>query len=378
MSAATIRIANVGTLVLVLLLAACCPPPAAAVAVAGLGAAPYPAGDRLFRGDARWLGGDAAYSVPIDAERRLWLFGDSFIALDASRSRAKSKLVRNTLGLQRGVDVREASMRFFHGGNDAAPSAFFASRGERWYWPGPAAQLSPSLLLLTLFELEKQPGDALGFRAVASEARLMSPGAHDDPSSWSTQRIELPATPWGVLLGTGALLVDGGYVYNYAVVEPGNHDVYLARWPLERAQRGDLGDPQWWDGATFRGQAELLRSAGRPRLVATAAQTELSVHRDPNDGGGVVMVHTIGFGQTSIGLRRAPRLTGPFDAPTAIARPDESARDGVLVYAAKAHASLVTPDGAVLITYATNHRDFATLVADQSLYYPRFFALHAR
>ena len=86
----------------------------------------------------------------------------------------------------------------------------------------------------------------------------------------------------------------------------------------------------------------------------------------------------IGFGQTSIGLRRAPRLTGPFDAPTAIARPDESARDGVLVYAAKAHASLVTPDGAVLITYATNHRDFATLVADQSLYYPRFFALHAR
>jgi hypothetical protein len=50
--------------------------------------------------------------------------------------------------------------------------------------------------------------------------------------------------------------------------------------------------------------------------------------------------------------------------------PPESDRPGAFVYAGKAHPELAGGDLAV--TYAANSFDFAQLVADPSLYYPRF------
>jgi hypothetical protein len=51
-------------------------------------------------------------------------------------------------------------------------------------------------------------------------------------------------------------------------------------------------------------------------------------------------------------------------------RPPESDRADVFVYAAKSHRQLAGAD--LVATYASNHFDFATLVANDSLYYPRF------
>lgn len=350
-----------------------CRPPQSS---SSLHAVAFSAGDRLFRGDTRWLGGDAAYSVGIDARRRLWLFGDSFIGLDETRSRSRSKMVRNSVGLQIGQDVRTATMRFSWSGSRTQPKAFFAGRGDRWYWPGPAANLGRSKLLLSLVEMEKSGSGSLGFRAVASTARLVTPTAASDPHDWSTVTVSLPENAWGVLLGTGSLLVEGEYLYSYAVIEPGDHDVYLARWKLAAARRGQLSDPAWWDGERYRPQAALVAAGDRPGAVARDAQTELSVHRDAS-AGGYLMVHTLGFGSTSIGVRRAPHPQGPWSEPQQIYRPPQSDRAHVLVYAAKAHAGLTDPTGAVLLTYATNHEDFAQLVADSSLYYPSFVSLHS-
>jgi len=56
--------------------------------------------------------------------------------------------------------------------------------------------------------------------------------------------------------------------------------------------------------------------------------------------------------------------------------PPEAAQRDVLLYAARAHPEL---EGASLvITYASNGLDFARVVADRSLYFPRFVrvALH--
>jgi hypothetical protein len=49
----------------------------------------------------------------------------------------------------------------------------------------------------------------------------------------------------------------------------------------------------------------------------------------------------------------------------------------VLTYAAKAHPELRSPalGGAVAVTYATNNLRFDALVADTSLYFPRFVKL---
>src|SRR5689334_15647058 len=71
-----------------------------------VGGRPYPEGDRLFHADPRWLGGDAAISVPLSSDRVLWLFGDSFVDETAPYTRSEATFVHNTVAVQTGTDPR--------------------------------------------------------------------------------------------------------------------------------------------------------------------------------------------------------------------------------------------------------------------------------
>jgi hypothetical protein len=338
------------------------------------------AAERLFRRDARFRGGDAAYSValPGPAERRLWLFGDSFVVPPrASRSRSGSTLVRNCAAVQHGSDPRTASLRFAFGGTVVAPRALFApttrpQRG-RWLWPGPPVRLPRGALLLSFFALERRGGGPFGFRAVRGEARLVD-DARKPFAHWQTKSIALPTNRWGVLLGTGGALVDGPWLYAYPVVEPGDHTIYLLRWPLAAARRGELADPRWWDGAGFVAQRQLEAAGRRPSPIARGGQTELTVHRQR---GRYLMVHSVGFPQGDLAVRRATRPEGPWSAPQLVYRPRGHGRRGVLIYAAKAHPGLggAADRDTLLLTYATNHTDFAQLGSDLRLYYPHLVAV---
>ena len=107
--------------------------------------------------------------------------------------------------------------------------------------------------------------------------------------------------------------------------------------------------------------------------MISRAHTEFSVQRLAD--GRFVQVQTRGFGASTVAARTAHRPEGPWSELVDLARPEESGRDGVLVYAAKAHPELTGAE--LVVTYATNTTDLATLVADRSLYYPRFLRLAA-
>ena len=106
-----------------------------------------------------------------------------------------------------------------------------------------------------------------------------------------------------------------------------------------------------------------------PAPLFADGSTELSVQPDPR-GAGWIEVQTVGFGAATLDLRSAEGLSGPWGSLAAIYSPPESRRSGVLVYAGKGHPELY---GAQLVaTYASNSSRFATLVSENSLYYPRF------
>jgi hypothetical protein len=102
--------------------------------------------------------------------------------------------------------------------------------------------------------------------------------------------------------------------------------------------------------------------------VVLDAQTEFSVHRAPD--GLLWLVSVDGFGGSNVTVRIAERPEGPWSPPRVLFRPKVSEREGILVYSAKAHPELVGGD--VVITYCTNHLDFATMAGDTGLYFPRF------
>jgi len=110
------------------------------------------------------------------------------------------------------------------------------------------------------------------------------------------------------------------------------------------------------------------------------AGAECSLHWDPRSKS-FIHIASYGFGASTIGLRRAKTLTGPWSSPDIVYRPPESDGPRPFVYAAKAHPELVGPDAKdLVVTYATNSFEFADLFTthgERSLYWPRFVLVRA-
>jgi hypothetical protein len=324
----------------------------------------WPAADMLFTGARTWRGGDAAYSVDLGGGRILWLFGDSFVGDGPDDSRSHRKMVKNTIGIQEGADPAAATMRFHWDDKGPEPGPFFPGESEAWLWPGPGMRIGDAVLL-TFMQITKTGEGSFGFECVGSEARfLINPDAA--PGEWTYAPVALPPTPAGVKFGTGAFFRDGKDLYAYVVVEPGTHDVYLARWAIADLAAKDLSKATWWTGQSW--SSDPTQAAG----IVKDVQTEFSVSRGPD--GRLWMIAVKGFGKTDIVVRTATAPAGPWSEPAVLFHPPESDRKGdVLVYSAKAYVH--DPAQGLAFTYCTNHLDFWTMAGDMSLYFPRFVRL---
>lgn len=335
----------------------------------------WPDADKAFRGDPRWLGGDAALSVPLGDDRILWLFGDSFVATSGSRGRAESRMIRNSIAIQQGRDPRTAVIRFHWRGGPAAPRSFFPEQGDRWYWPGHGIRLREGPLVIFLFTMIATPGQDLGFAAAGHAIAVI-----DDPDaaadSWQPRILDLPAPGFDALPAT-ALLPDGEHVVALAIRQQGTHAGALVRYPAAQLATGRADGAEWWAGEARGWLPEPALGPQGPEFVLDDAGAECSLHRD-EPSGLYLHVASYGFGATTIGVRTAQALTGPWSAPRTIHRPPESGGPRPFVYAAKAHPALQGPQsGDLAITYATNSFDFADLLTPQGsrdLYWPRFVA----
>lgn len=335
-------------------------------------ARPFPAGEALFHRDPRWLGADAALSVPLDGEQTLWLFGDTFVATSEAHRRSESRMVRNTLALQTGLDPGSATMEFRWGrAEDGAPASFFPERAEAWYWPGHGVRVEKALVVF-LFTLVATPGEGLGFDGAGyALARIEDVSA--PLASWKPVILDAPPLPFDALPAT-AVVREGEHVVALAIRQHGVHAGALVRWPAVTLATGSLAGAEWWDGERWTPEAEL--GPRGPAFVLDDAGAECSLHRDAS--GRYVHVASYGFGASTIGLRSAPALTGPWSVPTTIYRPPESDAPRPFVYAAKAHPELSGPQGELLVTYATNSFEFADLftpAGERGLYWPRVVAV---
>ena len=324
-------------------------------------AEPWPEAEKLFHSDHRWRGGDAAYSVDLGDGRTLWLFGDSFVARPGSDGRRGCAMVRNSIAVQTGADPATALMSFSWRGTVDQPASWIPEDGDVWHWPLHGLRVGDAVTVFCTRVQRTAAEGPFGFRAVGWTAFRIT-GVDGPVDSWRCARLPSPATPFDVVVGT-SVLTDGSHVLAYALREPGDHAVLLVRWERDDFARGELGSPEWHDGGQWRAM-DHLTSAPAPVLAEGAP--EFTVCRR---NGAFVMVQTIGFGATDLGVRTAPRPEGPWSEPTIVFRPPESDLEGVFVYAGKAHAHV--GGGDLLATYAANAWDFGRLVDDTTLYFPR-------
>jgi len=329
---------------------------------------PWLQADQLFRSDPRWLGGDVAYSIDLGRERVLWLFGDSFIADLAGAQRGQATMVRNSVAIQTGYDPSRSSLKFYWKKERGQPASFVPGTGDVWLWPAHGVRLGGKLLLFFTRVRPDSRKDSLGFENFGWAAFLVD-NPDEEPSAWVLQRAAVPSNTRNVIAGAAALVVSQ-FLYVFSPAEP-SHDIYLLRWPLCAAAKGDLASPKWWCGLKH-GWAKHPEAAHPPVPAIRQGAMEFSVQWVPQRRK-FLMVQSVGMGASDIAVRWADRLEGPWPAPGAVYRPEESARPDALVYAAKAHAELAGAD--LVITYVANSRDFGILTRDPSIYYPRFVRL---
>ncbi|MFQ5630919.1 MAG: DUF4185 domain-containing protein [bacterium] len=325
----------------------------------------WPAADALFRSDPSWLGGDGAYSIDLGSGRVLWLFGDSFIATSDKHVRSESKMVRNSVAIQFGYDPSAASIAFYWTVESEEPQSFFPEKGNLWFWPGHGIRLENTLLIFLM--KTRSANRDLGFETVGWTAVSIS-NPDDAPDNWQLSWLDAPANDYGVAVGSASVLRIDDYLYAFSAEEPGVHDVYIVRWPVERARQGDLSEPQWWTGevAGWVAQHRLTR---KPQVAFAGGQTEFTVHYEPALGK-FLEIQTDGFGSADLAMRTADALTGPWSGLARFHRPDEYGISNILIYAGKSHPELVGADN--VLTYVANNLDFNKLVNDTTIYYPRF------
>ena len=327
--------------------------------------------DALFQRDPAWLGADAAYSVDLGQKRVLWLFGDTFIARGAVRQRNDAYFIRNSVAIQSGsYNPSAASAKFAWKTGGSAPSSFFPENGTSWHWPAGGVRLATSLVLF--WTVVHAANNALGFEAAGP--RVVSVASPDaNPSGWAFADVAFPTPSFPVTLLSP--MVSGSYLYVYAVREPGDHRVYIARVPIKGAEVGDFTKTTWY--TPDRGWQDVANLSGEPAPVfpgsGTDNPTEFSVQEQQN--GTFLAVQSVGFGATQLALRTAPAPEGPWTSPCAVFQPSESSAKDAFVYAGKGHAGLLGAD--IVATYAANSFDNTKVLTDLSLYFPRFVKVNA-
>ncbi len=336
----------------------------------------FPEGEALFRQDARWLGSDAALSVPLGPGRTLWLFGDTFLARpdQAAPARTGSTMVRNTVAVQEGLDPLRGKLTFhWRRAGDGAPAAFFPDQGARGFWPGHGIRLAEGPLIVFLYGIVATPGQGLGF-AGAGWALAVIENPDAAPEEWAPRVVDAAPSAFDAVPAT-AVVRDGPFVVALAIRQEGTHQGALVRYSAAALARGNLNQAEWWAGEGRGWLTEGDLGPAGPEFVLDDAGSECSLHWDARLGR-FVHVASYGFGATEIGLRTAPALTGPWTPPAVVFRPPESDGPRPFVYAAKAHPELSGPEPEdLIVTYATNSFEFADLFTaegEQSIYWPRF------
>ncbi|GAB3111523.1 hypothetical protein GCM10027055_12290 [Janibacter alkaliphilus] len=303
-----------------------------------------------------WIAGDSAYSVALPDGRTLWLFSDSFVGtVDRWDAPAQdTAMVHNALVLERDdgtLDTRTST-------RDGRPHAFFPDPSDQDYYWVQDGVVDGDELVVTLARTQALPDQGFAWTGSAI-ARVSLP---------DLELLEIAATPAdrGIAWGAG-LLQEEGTTFVYGVRDDGatGRSLHLARVPAGALTDRDRW--RYWDGSGWADQESAAAT------ITTGVANELSV--SPVEDG-YVLISQQGDGIFSPEIRAwtACSPTGPWGEPSTVYETPESGRGRHVSYNAHAHPQL-SDDGELLVSYNVNTFDFGELVANPTLYRPRFVAV---
>jgi hypothetical protein len=334
-------------------------------------AEPIPELDAKFQRREGWVGADGVYSAVLSDKKTLWLFSDTWVGSIRAGKRKDVAMVNNTVGVQEGTGS-EAKLTFsIARADDDKPKALFTPPdGRGWFWLN-AGTVANDKLYVFLPRLEKtNKGGAFGFRGIDLWLGTVDrPG--DAPTTWKTKYSKVPCAEFAAerkrSFGS-ALQQDKDHLYIYGYEERPGKPLLSRTLLVARAPINHLSDfSEWRFYANGKWVTDPADSAGKTNGLAT----EFSVTYLPSLKQYVLVYTENGLSERIVG-RFSEKPEGPWSDPVLLySCPEMKQSKKVFTYAAKAHPQLASGNE-LIISYVVNAFDFASVINDPDLYWPRF------
>jgi hypothetical protein len=322
----------------------------------------------------QWQGADAAYSIPLQDGRVAWIFGDTLYGDERLVTGKEPRMVHNTIGISACKDGKWKIDYTIKNDAKGKPDSFFKPQQNNgtYYWALDGIERNQELWI-TLVCVRNAPNSdafALGFEICGTDLAHVT-GLESDPQNWKVAYFPLVAEAVHANPSASAL-IEGDYLYIYALYEGGSRPQILTRIPLQ-----GLGDPKknlqylgaddkWHDGI----------EPARAKVIMKTGASEMSVRYHPELKKWIaVMVDPQIFSDKVI-LRSSPSLIGPWTDGEVIYRvpilqkSDPKYDADTFCYAGKEHPEF-EQRGELLFTYVCNTMKPKKLPAEANIYFPK-------
>ena len=310
-----------------------------------------------------WYGGDGAYSIALDKERTLWLFGDTFVAREKGRKdRIDMDVVMGTtMAISTCGENGQFQIKYFLKEKNGK---FLSSFGENeWLWPQDPFIVNqvlyvPLLVVKAMLDLS----EPLNFKIVRHKFARIKNYTLADPNLWIVDYIDLKeAIPPGIEAFATTSVVFQNYVYFYPLYTTVKKTGKTSGNILVRIPVDKFDDPvSFMEYLNKSGTWEKGLAPARAMIVIPAGVSELSVryHADENKWIAVYMSSIMTGNQLL--YQTADKPEGPWSKPIVLIKtipevaPQSPRYDKHnFCYAGKEHIGFARP-GNLVVTYVCN------------------------
>lgn len=326
-----------------------------------------------FSLQAPWQGADAAYSIPLQDGRDVWIFGDTLYGPDRKVKGQEPEMVHNSIGISTCKDGKWNVTYHIKKDEKGAFDSFFKPQRNdgTYYWALDGVEYKNELWITLLCVRNKPNSDAfaLGFEVCGTDLAHVT-GISGDPQNWKISYF--PLVPESLHANPSAsTVIEGDYLYIFTLYEQGERPQILTRIPLKglndpKKNLQYLGnDDQWHDGL----------DPAKAKVIMKTGASEMSVRDHPELKKWVAVMMDPKLFSEKLLFSSSSAMTGPWPEGEVIYKIPELQKSyahydpDTFCYAGKEHPEFEKGD--LVFTYVCNTMKPKKLESIQTIYFPQ-------
>jgi hypothetical protein len=271
-----------------------------------------------------WYGGDGAYSIKLDQERTLWLFGDTFVdSKEGRKDRVDMDFIAGTTMAISTCSINNEFKIKYH--LKKKNGEYVSSFGENeWLWPQDPFTVNDVLYIpLIVVTATNNTGELFNFMITGHKFARIKDFSSDDPYQWNVDYVDYTkAIPQDIRAFATTSVVYKNHVYFYPFYAYSKDKVnvfgnILARIPADRIDN-PIGAVEYF-GKDGTWQNKL--NPETVKVVLGAGVSELSVRYHASDKKWIaVYLNTQNRGDKLL-YQTADKPEGPWSEPKVLGEP---------------------------------------------------------